>query len=347
MNILKQESFANVAVCVLATVSVFAVLSQSRDVFAPVLAALLLGIVISPISDLFDRLRVPAPVAAFVIVGMALAMIFALIAFVEPYVSRLIARAPTIWFELREIVEQIKGFMQGLEEITEDVSEAIDGSDVPVDSVDAGEGDDALEVPSLTDALFYAPAFAAQLLTFTGTLYFFLLGRNQIYKWVGKADVRLTEEHLRYAARQVSRYFMTVAAINFVFGCIITLVMTILGMPSPILWGTLAFFLNFLLYLGPAFLGAALLVAGIVVFDGTASFLPAILYLSLNATEGQFVTPSLIGKSMSVNPLLVFLSLVFWLWLWGPIGGIIAIPLLIWLIAIGTRPDKKPTLIAT
>ncbi len=110
--------------------------------------------------------------------------------------------------------------------------------------------------------------------------------------------------------------------------------MHLLGMPAAPFWGMLAFLLNFVLYLGPIVLGVTLLVTGLVVFDGAIAVAPAALYLAMNATEGQFVTPSLVGQQISVNPLLVFLSLVFWLWLWGPIGGIVAIPLMIWVIAI-------------
>lgn len=88
--------------------------------------------------------------------------------------------------------------------------------------------------------------------------------------------------------------------------------------------------MNFVLYLGPISFAAMLLLCGLIVFDGAMSFLPALTYMLMNMTEGQFVTPSLIGKQMSVNPLRVFTSLVFWLWLWGPLGGVIAIPMLVW-----------------
>lgn len=99
-------------------------------------------------------------------------------------------------------------------------------------------------------------------------------------------------------------------------------------------WGLLAFLVNFILYLGPAMLALALLIAGLITFDGAYGLLPAALYLAMNATEGEFVTFVLVGRSMSVNPLLVFFSLVFWLWLWGPVGGFIAIPGLIWFMVV-------------
>lgn len=197
-----------------------------------------------------------------------------------------------------------------------------------------GTSDEPVTLPSITDALLYAPQFAAQFMIFTGTLYFFLMARNSIYDWVSATFHRFGEDELRHAGKQVARYVLTISAINLCFGVLVAIVMQLIGMPSPILWGILAFTLNFILYLGPIVLIGTLVVTGIVMFDGAASFLPAAIYLAMNATEAQFVTPTLVGKSLSVNPLLVFLSLVFWLWLWGPIGGVIAIPLLIWCMTV-------------
>lgn len=324
---MTQRSILTLCVTLLTIIVVFAVLNHARDLFAPIFAALLLGIVMTPLSDLWDKLRVPAALAAFISVSLALSAILVLILLIEPYVTQAINSGPVIWNELRETIDEFKRMLRGLERMTEDVAEAIEAS--PSD----GE-EEAVKLPSLTDALFYAPQFAAQFLIFTGTLYFFLLARNSIYGWVTETFDTFGEDDLRYAAKRVSRYVLTISTINLGFGVLVAIVMTLIGMPSPILWGVLAFALNFVMYLGPTVLIATLLVTGIVVFDGAMSFVPAAVYVAMNATEAQFVTPTLVGRSLSVNPLLVFLSLVFWLWLWGPIGGIIAIPLLIWSLAV-------------
>lgn len=312
---------------VLTTVVIFTVLHLSKEFFAPVVSALLLGVVLTPLSDLWERWRVPAALAALMSVVLALSSIFLLLLVIEPYITDTINKAPIIWFELRETIETLKNALRGLEEVSEDVAAAIEPS--------AGNATPApVDLPSVTDALLYAPQFAAQVMIFTGTLYFFLMVQNSIYSWVGTKFERFGEEELRYAGNQVARYVLTITAINFAFGVAVGIAMQLLGMPSPMLWAFLAFTLNFVLYLGPITIISALLVTGIVVFDGPASFAPAAIYLAMNATESQFVTPTLIGRSLSVNPLLVFLSLVFWLWLWGPIGGVIAIPLLIWSLAV-------------
>jgi predicted PurR-regulated permease PerM len=85
---------------------------------------------------------------------------------------------------------------------------------------------------------------------------------------------------------------------------------------------------------------SALLVVGIVTFDGVMSFVPMVVFVTMNMIEAQFVTPTFVGRQMSLNPLLVFLSLAVWLWLWGPIGGLIAIPALVWfLFMLGQQPE--------
>jgi len=99
--------------------------------------------------------------------------------------------------------------------------------------------------------------------------------------------------------------------------------------------------LNYLVYVGPAMLMLLLLFAGVAAFDGAMILLPAAAFIVLNTIEGQVLTPALVGKHLEVNPLLIFLALVFGLWLWGPIGGIVAIPLLLWVLALNDALDSR------
>jgi predicted PurR-regulated permease PerM len=104
----------------------------------------------------------------------------------------------------------------------------------------------------------------------------------------------------------------------------------VLGLPHPLLWGVLAATLNFIPYLGPAIMIAALFVIGLMNFQTLGqSLLAPIAYLSITTIEGQFLTPTIIGHRLTLNPFLVFLSIAFWAWMWGPIGAFLATPLLI------------------
>ena len=111
--------------------------------------------------------------------------------------------------------------------------------------------------------------------------------------------------------------------------------MWFLGVPSPLLWGVLAALLNYVVYLGPAFMTAILFLVGLSL-GGTLLEIatPAIVFLTLNLIEANLVTPNIIGRRMTLNPFIVFLSLAFWLWIWGPVGGFIAVPALLILHAL-------------
>jgi predicted PurR-regulated permease PerM len=347
---------------VLALIAVFAALRIGQGLFAPVLSALVFGVVCAPLADAVDRSGLPRALAALLVLGIVVVLIALLFALLEPTVTLTIRNAPAIWQEVTGLLDSLRGFMAGVEELQDTVSDALRGEAEPEDRAsaaaaaagaepagDAGaeEGEDAEEetavrVPGVVDALFYAPSFAAALLIFAGTFYFFLLGRRDIYERIDRSASVLSAEMLGRAERRVSRYFLTITLINAGFGIVIWLAMSLIGLPQSVIWGLAAFLFNFVLYLGPAVLAAAFAVAGILVFEGALIFLPVAAYVSLNMVEGQFVTPTLVGRNMAVNPLLVFVSLVLWLWLWGPVGGIVAIPVLVWSLYILGHLDWDP-----
>ena len=339
---MKQNTVVTTCVAFITLVVAFTVLHLGDDLFAPIFAGFVAGIVLTPLTRLWEKMRIPTGLGAIMTVLLTLALMVMIVLALEPYVSRAISRLPMIQAELRESVEQVQGLLRGLEEIQEDVSEALEsasGAADPAAGVMAGaaeavDGESAVPIPTATEALLYAPQVFAQLLIFAGVLYFFLFTRDEIYEWAGKSSSRFGKRDLERAAELVSKYFLTITGINLGLGVAVGGAMTLLGMPSPILWGLLAFILNYILYLGPISLIVMLLVTGIVVFEGWMSFIPALTYMSLNFVEAQFVTPTLVGKNLEVNPLLVFIALVFFLWLWGPLGGIIAIPLLIWCLTV-------------
>jgi predicted PurR-regulated permease PerM len=129
--------------------------------------------------------------------------------------------------------------------------------------------------------------------------------------------------------RGISQYLLTFTAINVCLGIVIGTGMWLIGMPNPVLWGVMAGCLNFMPYIG-AFVGSGVvfLVAALS-FDsmGQALLAPAI-YAAANTIEGNVITPLILGRSMRLNPIFIFLSVVLWGWMWGVGGALIAVPLL-------------------
>ncbi|MEB8387821.1 AI-2E family transporter [Rhodobacteraceae bacterium KMM 6894] len=331
------------AVWFLAIATALVLLKVAAPLFGPIVLALVLGVVLSPFAGRMDRMGAPPAVGAFVTLAASLCVILLLLFLIEPVVTEAVRRAPIIWAELRETIDMVQSALRGLDNVSDQVSKALnDGADDAATTVEKAArsveaAESAVKVPSITDAILYAPAYAARLMIFIGTLYFFLLSRREVYDWISASDFSASTADMLEAEREVSKYFLTITMINAAFGTIVAAALMLLGMPYAILWGFVAFLANYILYLGPAIFAVALLLGGIVAFEGALSFVPAALFVGLNMMEGQFVTPSLVGRQMKVSPLLVFLSLVFWLWMWGPVGGIIAIPLLVWALALLKR----------
>ncbi len=324
------------AIIVIAFVAVGAALDAGASVFAPLTFGLVLGVVLSPFSDFVDkRIGIHRVFSALVSIFIAAVLLTSAVLFIEPKVSIAVRRAPEIMRELGILLEGMQDLIRGIDSVSEEVSEAINEDAKAV-------GDQAeqeqVRVPGAFDALTLAPTLVAQLLITVGAFFFFLLSRHEIYEWAarrrdGSSD-GATRHTLKEAERIVARYFLTITIINCSLGLLVGIAFHAIGMPGPYVWGFVAAALNYILYIGPAVFAVSALLGGLLSFDGAAGVLPAILYICMNGIEGNFVTPTLVGKNMQVNPLLVFLSLIFWLWLWGPLGGIVAIPVLLYGLAI-------------
>ena len=333
-----RDRIQRASLVVLAAIAAFVALRLGRDVFAPMLLGLVIGVVLAPISDLLSRIGLPRVLSTVLTIFVGVGAMVALGLMLEPLIWRVIDQAPLIWAQLRETMLELQALLGGLDEVASDMAETVGAGD--------GEGaeqadEDGVAIPSMMDAMLFAPTVIAQLLIFVGTLFFFILSRVEVYAYLSRHRIILERPRditrtLIAAERRVSRYFLTITVINAVFGCLVAGAMWLIGMPTPYVWGLLAFLVNYILYLGPITYACVLVIAGSMNFTGLTVFAPAAVYLAMNATEGQFVTPALVGRTLRVNPLLVFLSLVFFLWLWGPLGGFVAIPLLVWVLAVAT-----------
>ncbi|MEY2410258.1 MAG: hypothetical protein QOF48_2928, partial [Verrucomicrobiota bacterium] len=130
--------------------------------------------------------------------------------------------------------------------------------------------------------------------------------------------------------RNISRYLLTVTMINCCLGLLVAATMLWLRMPNPVLWGVVAGVLNFMPYFGPLTGVTVLVMAGLLSFPSSVgqALLPAAVYLGLHAIESNLITPAILGRRLTLNPLIIFLALMFWTWLWGIPGALLSVPLL-------------------
>jgi predicted PurR-regulated permease PerM len=142
--------------------------------------------------------------------------------------------------------------------------------------------------------------------------------------------------------RDVATYLVTVATINAVLGVVVWLALRSVGMPNAPLWGTLAGVANFAPYIGPAFTAGALLFAGANAFESwQAAVLPGLIFCAITVLEGQLITPAILGHRLSVPPPLVFIAVFLFGWLWGVVGALIAVPILIVMKRLWLRADAR------
>ncbi|GAA4221323.1 AI-2E family transporter [Sagittula sp. NFXS13] len=327
----RETRIAAQALILIAALATIAAMKLAGDLVAPVALGLVVGVVLAPFVNRLGRLGVPRAVSASVALFLAVVLLLLFISALGPVMSGLMEEIPKIQSEIRDWVDEIVRMVRGAEALGREIEETI-----------AEGGDEAVKaaVPTLIDALWMAPNFAAQALIFAGTLFFFVLTADEIYKFIPTRAAAL-----RDADRAVSHYFVTVTFINACLGLGTFGVMTLIGLPNAMLWGGAAFILNFVLYLGPVMMMAALLVGGAMHFTGAMVVVPLVGFLCLNMIEAQFVTPSLVGQRLHLNPLLVFLAILFGLWLWGPVGGIVSLPILVWVLVFSghkTEASEEP-----
>ena len=333
------------AVIVIALVALGAALRAGSSVFAPLAFGLVLGVVVSPLSDFMGRIGVHRVFSALLSIVVAVVLITGLVLFMEPKVTYAVSRAPQITAELKLMLEGLQGIVRGIDDVSEEVSQAINAGDAaataqPAAPAEAEPEPETVRIPGVFTALSFAPSFLGQVLIVIGVFFFFLLSRHELYEWIARRRDGTyegpTARTLMEAEHIVARYFLTIMIINAVLGLAVGVAFHALGMPAPYVWGVTAAAVNYIPYIGPAVFAVAALLGGLLAFDGGTGVLPAVLYICINGVEGNFISPTMVGKNVQVNPLLVFLSLVFWLWLWGPLGGIVAIPILLFVLAVVT-----------
>ncbi len=141
-------------------------------------------------------------------------------------------------------------------------------------------------------------------------------------------------------------YLIVVTAINLALGVVTMIAAALLGLPSPVLWGVLAFVLNYVPYVGPAVMDVLLFVGGLLTYPTLlGALLPPAVFIGITIIEGQFITPAIVGRQvLNLHPLAIFLSIAFWAWLWGPVGAFLATPILIIArVAFGHLYPKQTT----
>jgi predicted PurR-regulated permease PerM len=315
---------SRISMVLTAAVLTIAALRFCEVVFAPAALAVIVGLMFGPVAARLERMGAPPGLSAALVVILFLAIIVGGTALFIVPLSAWFQKLPMIWDKLRAEMLDWRSIFSSIGDL-KDQLQSLAGDDAPMKVTVADGG-------TLTSMATMAPALIAQAILFLASLYFFIATRDQIrvvilslcisrrMRWRAAHVFRDVEWH-------VSRYLLSITAVNCGLGVVVAIGMAVAGVPSPLLWGLLAAVLNYITYVGPAVMAVILLGVGLATGDSAGTMLlPAAVYLCINFVEAQFVTPHVLGRTLTLNPFLVFLTLAFWLWLWGPIGGLIAVP---------------------
>ncbi|MEK0165364.1 AI-2E family transporter [Phaeobacter sp. JH20_36] len=317
LNSMLSDRAARMMLLILTALALGLALYVSKPILAPIIFAVVVGIVVSPIADRLQGIGVARVIVASSLLLFSCAIIVLLFLSLEPLISGVVEDLPKIKREIKSWVYMMSGLLRGIEAISQEIEQTV--------GTRGAEADVASGFPTLMDALWVAPNFGAQVFIFIGTLFFFVLTRTDIYAAAGALGKRLYR-----AEHEVARYFAAVTIVNAGLGVATAIGLAVIGIDSALIWGLAAMLLNFILYLGPLMMITGLTFVGMTQLGGAAALLPPALFLGLNLIEAQFVTPAFVGHQLHLSPLVVFLAIVFGLWIWGPVGAIVALPTLLW-----------------
>jgi predicted PurR-regulated permease PerM len=316
-------------------------LDLARAILLPATCAFVIGMMLGPLATRARAYGIPPLITALVLWLLMIGVLYGIIALLAGPALDWIGKAPEIGQNIKEKLQVLDRPLSALQDLRNAILPQQDKFGFGFDIAN-------LVQPAL---IIVTPAIG-QIFIFFGTLFFFLLGRARLRHVL----VALFEDHdsrlrmlkiINDIEHNLTNYLSVVAVINLVVGLVAGLIAYFVGLPNAIAWGVLAFILNFVPYIGALMMEAVLLAVGLVTFPTLAQAIIApLLYFGFTTLEGHFITPSIMGRRLTLNPLTVFLSLIFWTWLWGPVGAFLAVPLLIVTLVASNHlfPQEDPVL---
>jgi predicted PurR-regulated permease PerM len=322
--VIRRAEVVAFALVALLVICVVVVLYVAKAFFLPVVAAFVVGTMLSPAAGYLERRHIPRAVSAVLIVigvGAGAAFIVGLIS--SPLIEWT-TKLPELGSRLKD---KLHIFDRPLA-LWQELQNSLGGSDTF----------STFQIPKfdwVQPALeFLSPTFT-EFLLFFATLVLFIaswrdLRRALIMNFADHAARLRTLRILNEIEGQLGGYLLTVTMINLGVGAATGIICAVTGMPNPAGLGALAATLNFFPIIGPVAMFVILTVVGVIAFStlGGAVIAP-LAFVGLTFLEGHFITPAIIGRRLELNALAVFMALAFWTWLWGPMGGFLSSPLLI------------------
>jgi predicted PurR-regulated permease PerM len=308
--------------------ALLACLYVAREMVLPFILAITLKLLLEPAMRLLERMRVPRVVGALLAIVLVFGLLGGLGTMLASPAASWAGRLPTSTSRIEEKIGVFKRPLDAFRGMAQRVQEAISGK--PKDG--EVKVQQAADIPGMV--VRATRMLLEGLLTTAVFLFFMLLSGDTFLRRLVEILPTLRDKRQAVAIglnieRDISAYLLTITAMNALVGTAAGVAVWMTGLGDPLLWGTIAFLLNYLPILGPVIGIAIFGIAGLVTFDTTtAALMPALLYLIIHLIEGEGVTPALLARRFTLNPVAVILSIVFWYWMWSVPGAILAVPML-------------------
>ncbi|HEX4735984.1 MAG TPA: AI-2E family transporter [Allosphingosinicella sp.] len=318
-------------------------LRAGAEFFMPVTAAFVIAIALVPMLEWLERRRLPSTLSALICVLLLLGVANIAIASIVLPASDWVRLIPERIGRIRATLAPLMHAYSQLQRFFDDITRQFS-------TVRHAPRTVAVESPnSVLDVLATAaPLAILQMFFVVLVVFFFLAGWTRMRKHTITARTSFdgamtTARAIQQMVDATSTYLGTITLVNITLGLVTAGVLWLLGMPTPMMWGGIVTVLNYIPYLGPITSALLLAVGGLMTFNHPwYAFLPAACFIGLHLTESNLITPSIVGRRLTINPLLILVALSFWAWVWGTPGALLAVPLLIIIRTVldaAGRPD--------
>jgi predicted PurR-regulated permease PerM len=311
--------------------ALLAALYAGREIVLPIVLAIILNLLLQPALRMLERLHVPRMLGALLLIALLFGSIVAFVTGMSGPAGSWAAKLPEGVPRLQEHLSFLRAPIEAVRQFLQQAQGYVSG--------DSQSTAGASQAPAIGAGLLLTlfsstRAFAAGFLETVLVLFFLLLSGDTLLRRLVEVLPRFGEkrqaiEISQHIEHDISAYLITITIMNAAVGLATALAMWLCGLGDPVLWGAVAFLLNYVPILGPMIGVVMFTLAGLLTAKTLwPALLPAGLYLVIHLAEGETITPMLLARRFTLNPLLVILSLIFWYWMWGVPGAILAVPML-------------------
>ena len=309
--------------------ALLAALYAGREIVLPIVLAIILNLLLQPALRMLERLYVPRILGALLLIAFLFATIVAFVTGMSGPAGSWAAKLPEGVPRLQEHLSFLRAPIDAVRQFLQQAQGYVSG-----DSQSTAAASPAIGADFLLTVFSSTRAFAAGFLETILVLFFLLLSGDTLLRRLVEVlprfgDKRQAIEISQHIEHDISAYLITITIMNAAVGIATALAMWLCGLGDPVLWAAVAFLLNYIPILGPMIGVVMFTLAGLLTAKTLwPALLPAGLYLLIHLAEGETITPMLLARRFTLNPLLVIIALIFWYWMWGVPGAILAVPML-------------------